>query len=189
MEQQTVTNSAVIHGLCTMHIKSVMHYSLRLAPTMMTSTPFNCTVTKSLIDVFFSLTKMTGSDRRAFLSKEWLWTVSYRRYLHTFQLHRLNHWLMFFFSYKDDRLRQTSTLVPGVIMNCKLHTIFTHLSTTQWLNHWLMFFFFYKGNQFGQTSTLVPGVIMNCKLHTIFTHLSTTQRLNHWLMAFFLLQR
>ena len=77
------------------------------------------------------------------------------------------------------------TLVPGVIMNCKLHTIFTHPSTTQWLNHWLMFFFFYKGDRLGQMSTLVPGVIMNCKLHTIFTHLSTTQWLNHWLMFFF----
>ena len=70
-------------------------------------------------------------------------------------------------------------------MNCKLHMIFTHLSTTQWLNHWLMFFFFYKGNWLGQMCTLVPGVIMNCKLHTIFTHLSTTQWLNHWLMFFF----
>ena len=60
-------------------------------------------------------------------------------------------------------------------MNCKLHTTFIHLSTTQWLNRWLMFFFFYKGNWLGQMCTLVPGVIMNCKLHMIFTHPSTTQ--------------
>ena len=93
-------------------------------------THHSTTQTKSLIDVFF-LTKVTGSDRWALSSQEWLWTVSYIRYLHTLQLHRLNHWLMFFFSYKDDRLRQTSTLVPGVIMNCKPHTIFTHPSTTQ----------------------------------------------------------
>ena len=137
-------------------------------------THHSTTQTKSLIDVFF-LTKVTGSDRWALSSQEWLWTVSYIRYLHTLQLHRLNHWLMFFFSYKDDRLRQTSTLVPGVIMNCKPHTIFTHLSTTQWLNHWLMFFFFYKGNWLGQMCTLVPRVIMNCKPHMIFTHHSTTQ--------------
>ena len=34
MEQQTVTNSAVIHGLCGMSFQSAMHCSLRLAPTM-----------------------------------------------------------------------------------------------------------------------------------------------------------
>ena len=35
MEQLTVTISAVIHGLCAMTvIKSAMHCSLRLAPTM-----------------------------------------------------------------------------------------------------------------------------------------------------------
>ena len=89
------------------------------------------TQTKSLIDAFFSLTKTTGSDRRALLSQEWPWTVSYIRYLRTLQLHRLNHWLMCFFSYKGDQFGQMSTLVPGVIVNCKLHTIFTHPSTTQ----------------------------------------------------------
>ena len=35
MEQQTVANPAVIHGLCAMTFnKSAMHCSLRLAPTM-----------------------------------------------------------------------------------------------------------------------------------------------------------
>ena len=34
MEQQTVTNSAVIHGLYAMTFQSAMHWSLRRAPTM-----------------------------------------------------------------------------------------------------------------------------------------------------------
>ena len=34
MEQQMVTNSAVIHGLCAMTFQSAMHCLLRLAPTM-----------------------------------------------------------------------------------------------------------------------------------------------------------
>ena len=59
-------------------------------------------------------------------------------------------------------------------MNCKLHTIFTHLSTTQTKSLIDGFFFSYKGDRLGQMSTLVPGVIVNCKLHTIFTHPSTT---------------
>jgi len=35
MEQQTVTNTAVIHGLCAMTLnQQCIHCSLRLAPTM-----------------------------------------------------------------------------------------------------------------------------------------------------------
>ena len=64
--------------------------------------------------------------------------LTHIKYLYTFPLHS---WLMFFFFYKGNRLGQMSALVPGVIMNCKLHTIFKHLSTTQRLNHWLIFFF------------------------------------------------
>ena len=60
------------------------------------------------------------------------------------------------------------TLVPGVIINCKPHTIFTHLSTTQTKSLIDVFFFFYKDDRLRQMSTLVPGVIMNCKLHTMW---------------------
>ena len=35
MKQQMVTNPTVIHGLCAMTFQSAMHWSLRLAPTMM----------------------------------------------------------------------------------------------------------------------------------------------------------
>ena len=98
-------------------------------------------------------------------------------YIYTpYQLHSdWHHSIDVYISYKGNQLRQMSTLVPGVTMNCKLHTIFIHLSTTQWLNHWLMLIYFYKGNWLGQMSTLVPGVIMNCKLHTIFIGASLSE--------------
>ena len=147
------------------------------------------TQTKSLIDVFFSLTKMTGSDRRALLSQEWSWTVSHIRYLHTFQLHRLNHWLMFFFLfYKGDWLGQMCTLVPGVIINCKPHTIFTHLSTTQWLNHWLMFFSFTKVTGSDRCALLSQEWSWTVS-YIRYLHTIQLPRLNHWLMFFFFLQR
>ena len=52
MEQQTVTNSAVIHGLCAMSFQSAMHCSLRLAPTMI----------NHLTSILFQWTKQTFYD-------------------------------------------------------------------------------------------------------------------------------
>jgi len=53
MEQQTVTNSAVIHGLCAMTFQSAMHCSLRLTPTMI-----NHLTSIKFADPQFGITKL-----------------------------------------------------------------------------------------------------------------------------------
>ena len=148
-------------------------------------THLSTTQTKSLIDVFFSSTKVTGSDRWALLSQEWSWTVSYMWQSYV----EIEHYSIALFQPHYRVLNAAAQNFDQGQSSYVLHQLIRHSCTyaahmSPALKGSYVLQRFERGNAVKICNDIMFDIYTELT-HKIFIHLSTTQWLNYWLMFVF----